>query len=280
MKLFVTGGTGFVGSHFINAAHRAGHDIIALRRPGAQPRVPLEREPTWVEGQLDGDYREALQGCEVFVHLASHTPNPPYDTLYNCLYWNVQASIQLAEQAREQGVTRFLVAGSCFEYGRSAQRYPFIPVTAPLEPTLSYPTSKAAASVAFQGLAAQHQLSLKIYRIFQVYGEGEQANRLWPSLRTAALAGEDFPMTQGEQLRDFINVEEVAMAFVKGLDFSQTQPGEPQISHVASGQPQTLLEFAAYWWRVWGAKGRLQPGAVPYRFNEMMRLVPEVDELQ
>lgn len=276
MKLFVTGGTGFVGSHFINAAHRAGHDIVALRRPGAQTRVTLEREPTWVEGQLDGDYRAVLQGCEVFVHLASHTPNPPYDTLVNCLYWNVQASIQLAEQAREQGVTQFLVAGSCFEYGRSAERYAFVPVTAPLEPTLSYPTSKAAASVAFLGFAAQHKLHLKVLRIFQVFGEGEQANRLWPALRTAAQSGADFPMTPGAQLRDFIDVKDVSAAFVDGLDFSATQPGKPEISHVASGQPQTLLEFATHWWQVWGGTGTLQPGAVAYRFNEIMRLVPEV----
>lgn len=276
MKLFVTGGTGFVGSHFINAAHRAGHVIIALRRPGAQPRVPLEREPMWVDGQLDGDHRAALQGSEVVVHFASHTPNPPYDTLCNCLYWNVQSSIQLAEQARKLGVTRFLVAGSCFEYGRSAERYAFIPVTAPLEPTLSYPTSKAAASIAFHGFALEHQLQLKIYRIFHVYGEGEQANRLWPSLRSAALAGADFPMTPGEQLRDFVDVKQVALSFVQGLDFSDTSPGQPILRHVASGKQQTLLEFARYWWRLWDAKGELQPGLVQYRNNEMMRLVPEV----
>lgn len=276
MKLFVTGGTGFVGSHFINAAHQAGHAIIALRRPGAQSRVRLDREPVWVEGQLDGDHREALQGCDVLVHFASHTPNPPYDTLSNCLYWNVQSSIQLAEQARTQGVTRFLIAGSCFEYGRSAERYASIPVTAPLEPTLSYPTSKAAASIAFHGFASQHQLQLKIYRIFQVYGEGEQASRLWPSLRSAAQAGADFPMTQGEQVRDFIDVQQVALAFVKGLDFADTPPGEPIFRHVASGKPQTLLEFCSYWWRLWGAKGELLPGVVQYRYNEIMRLVPEV----
>lgn len=276
MKIFVTGGTGFVGSHFINAAHRAGHDIIALRRPGSAPRVQLDREPHWVDGPLDGDYRAQLLGCEVFVHLAAHTPNAPYDSLLNCLFWNVQASIQLAEQAREQGVTKFLIAGSCFEYGRSAERYPALPVDAPLEPTLSYPTSKAAASVAFQGFAAQYQLHLKILRIFQVYGEGEQANRLWPSLRAAAVAGADFPMTKGEQLRDFVNVTDVALAFVEALDFADGAPGAPVVKHVASGNPQTLLQFSQAWWKFWGAKGKLLPGAVPYRYNEMMRLVPEV----
>lgn len=278
MKLFLTGGTGFVGSHFINAAHAAGHEIVALRRPGSLPRVALARQPRWVEGALDGDYKDALRGCDVLVHLASHTPNPPYDSLLNCLYWNVQASVALAEQAREVGLRRYLVAGSCFEYGRAAALYERIPVSAPLAPTLSYPTSKAAASVAFQGFAAQHQVYLKLYRIFQVYGEGEQDTRLWPSLKAAALRGADFPMTAGEQVRDFINVADVAAAFVAGLDFDTSVAGQPEIRHIASGQPQTLLAFSQHWWEHWNAKGVLRPGAVEYRPQELMRLVPEVSQ--
>lgn len=277
MKIFLTGGTGFIGSHFINAAHRAGHNIVALRRVSSQPRITLEKEPQWIDGPLDGDYTDAMQDCQVLVHLASHTPNPPYDTLLNCLYWNVQASIQLAEQAKNAGITRFLIAGSCFEYGRSAERYDAIPVTAPLEPMLSYPTSKAAASVAFSGFAAQYKIQLSVYRIFQVYGEGEQASRLWPSLKLAAMNGSDFPMTLGEQVRDFIDVKDVASAFVKGLDFSNVEAGISDIKNISSGNPQTLFEFSSHWWNHWKATGKILRGAIPYRVNEIMKLVPELN---
>lgn len=276
MKIFLTGGTGFVGSHFINAAHRAGYEITALRRFGSTVRMPLEREPCWIDGPLDGDYTEQLRVCDFFVHLASHTPNPPYDTLSNCLYWNVNASIQLAEQARLAGVKQFLIAGSCFEYGKSASRYDKIPVTAPLEPELSYPTAKAAASIAFSGFAAQYGIKLKIFRIFQVFGEGEQSTRLWPSLKAAALSGADFPMTKGEQVRDFIEVQEVAEHFVKGLDFSMVTDGTAEIKNIGSGKSQTLLEFSNYWWLHWRATGKLIPGERPYRINEIMHLIPEL----
>jgi nucleoside-diphosphate-sugar epimerase len=276
MKVFLTGGTGFVGTHFIEQAMEAGHDIVALRRPGSRLRRALPREPHWIEGQLDDDHAAGLQGCDAFVHLASHTPNPPYDTLSNCLRWNVSASIALAEQALAAGVQRFLVAGTCFEYGRAAERYEAIPVDAPLEPVVSYPVSKAAASVAFLALGRRPGVRLEVARIFQVYGEGEQGSRLWPSLRRAALAGEDFPMSAGEQWRDFIAVEDVAAHFVRALPCDHIAEGEPIVTHVASGRPQRLIDFAGHWWRHWGATGRLLPGAVPYRPGETMRLVPEI----
>ena len=122
MKIFLTGGTGFIGSHFIEQALNTGHEVIALRRSGSSARIPLSRQPVWIDGKLDEDHGAILRGCEVFVHFAAHTPNVPYDTLERCLYWNVTASVGLAEQALKQGVRKFLIAGSCFEYGRVAER--------------------------------------------------------------------------------------------------------------------------------------------------------------
>jgi nucleoside-diphosphate-sugar epimerase len=274
MRLFVTGGTGFVGTHFIRQALAAGHSVTALRRPGSQPRLALPKEPQWLDGALDGDWREALMGCDVLVHLASHTPNPPYAPLDECLYWNVFSPLKLASQAALVGVKRFLVAGSCFEYGQVSEDIEFIEVNAPLAPTLSYPTSKAAASIAFEGFAREQGHQVKVLRIFQVFGEGEQGSRLWPSLRRAALAGEDFPMSAGDQVRDFVAVEDVAAQFIDHLNFEGVKPGEPQVHHVSSGHAQSLLEFAQHWWRLWGATGQLLPGKVPYRKNEIFRLVP------
>ncbi len=285
MKLFVTGATGFVGGYFLKAALAANHEVVALRRAGSSIRIKLQQEPRWIIGDLDidlrsdlrPDLRNELSGCDVFVHLATHSANPPYDSYAQCLYWNVCASLRLAEQLRECGITQYLIAGSCFEYGLSAARYEHIPPTAPLEPISSYPASKAAASLAFQSFAQEHRLKLKILRLFQVYGEGELETRLWPSLRRAALAGEDFPMTSGAQLRDFTEVSDVAHQLVGALAFDNVAAGSPQVSNLGSGQTQSLRDFAEYWWQRWNAKGKLRIGAIPYRQNEMMRLVPELD---
>lgn len=277
MKLFVTGGTGLVGSHFIRQALAAGHSVVALRRSESVARIALDVQPEWITGPLDGNFEEYMAGVDVFVHLASHSVNPPWAPLEECLYWNVFAAIKLARQAHAAGVRRFLVAGSCFEYGRAAENLDVIATDTQVEPNMSYATSKAAASLAFQGFARETGVQLKLLRLFHVFGEGEQAGRLWPSLRKAALEGADFPMSPGGQVRDFVPVDMAAARFLAHLDFVGSEPGLPTIHHVGSGQPQSVLQFAEYWWKQWGAKGRLLPGAIPYRPNEMMRLVPLPD---
>ncbi|MFQ3671041.1 MAG: NAD-dependent epimerase/dehydratase family protein [Verrucomicrobiia bacterium] len=279
MKIFLTGATGFVGSHVLQKAMERGWEVLAHRRDERRrPHLPLKDDPVWLTKPLDRVGREDLEGCQVVVHLAAHTPNPPYDTFERCFYWNVTTALRLAEESRIAGVRRWVVAGSCFEYGRAGERYDLIPPNAPLEPVTSYPASKAAASVAFYAWAIHHGLELWLGRIFQVFGPGEPESRLWPSLRRAALAGEDFPMTLGEQVRDFIPVERVAEFFLEAVSREDLKSGHPLVENVGTGRGRTLRAFAEEWWSHWGARGRLKVGEVPYRPNEVMRLVPLVGE--
>ena len=274
MNIALTGGTGFIGSHFLKQALAAGHTVRALRRsPSSKPRIPIDQQPEWLDRQLDEVTPEELQGCDVVVHLAAHTGNVPYDSLTNCLRWNLMAVLGLFEQARLAGICRFVVAGSCFEYGSSGERYEAIPTDAPLEPTNSYAVSKAAASIALRFWAEEHQLTLEILRVFHVFGDGESPGRLWPSLRRAAMAGEDFPMTAGEQIRDFLNVEDVASIFLQRAIEPNDHEAKAGIYNLTSGHPSSIRSFSEHWWEAWSAKGQLLPGTIPYRPAEVMRYV-------
>lgn len=277
MRIFLTGGTGFIGSHFINQAHLAGHEVVALRRsPTSTPRAPFVRDPEWIDKTMPQVDTGDLSGCDAVVHLAAHSANVPYDTLENCILENVIAPVTLFRTAITAGIRRFIIAGSCFEYGPAGERYEFIPPDAPLEPTASYPASKAAATMAFRALACENQLEMLVLRIFHTYGEGELESRFWPSLRRAALAGEDLPMTTGEQIRDFMPVEDVASAFVTAITRDDLKPGKPIIENLGTGRPQSIADFARAEWRKFSATGKLLFGQVPQRPNEVMRYVPKV----
>lgn len=280
MRLFVTGGTGFIGSNFINHAHNMGHEVVASKRnPNSIPRVELETEPTWIISELDQIDVSFLDNVDAIVHLAAFSVHPPYESIENCMNENLIKPIKFFKKAIDKGITNFIVSGSCFEYGNSGERFDFIPVTAPLEPTLSYSASKAAASIAFYQMSVEFKLRMQIFRIFHVYGHGESQNRFWPSLKFAAETGKDFDMTLGQQWRDFVDVNSVVESLLEACISSELiEAGKPQIKNLGSGKPMTLKEFAEKNWKLWNAKGKLNIGALQYRQGEVMRYVPELNQ--
>ena len=276
MKIFVTGGNGFIGSHVVKNALSAGHEIVALRRPNHLAKIDLPRQPTWVEGTLETDMRQALEGCEAIIHLAAYGVNPNFDSWQEAYRWNVSASLDFWGQAQQMGVKRFVIAGSCSEYGSSAERYEHVPCDAPLEPVNAYGASKAAATLAAMAYARENELELAVLRPFHIFGDGESEERIWPSLKKAALAGQDFPMTFGEQIRDFTPVEFAAEMFIHYATEAIIPQGEPLVHNLGSGRPMSLKSFAENQWKKLGATGRLKRGEIPYRKNEVMRYVPLV----
>lgn len=279
MNVFLTGGTGFVGSYVLREMLEAGYAVTAIKYPGTEPVITLPEQPLWVRGTLEDDYQQHLTQCDTFVHLAAVGVNPSKATWEDCFKWNVIASLNLWIQASLAGISRFIICGSCFEYGLSGEQYEFIPVDAPLQPTGAYHSSKAAASMAALGFARDYKVEMLILRPFHIFGEGEADYRFWPSLKKAALNGEDFKMTEGMQVRDFTPVEMVAQSFCKSLKDNSLKQGQPVIRNLGTGKPQTLSDFAQYWWTKWQAKGELIKGAVPYRKNEIMRYVPLVEPI-
>ncbi len=276
MRIFLTGGTGFIGGHVLRQAIAAGHEVLALRRPGSEPRIALEPQPHWLDGALSDDWRIPLGSCDALMHLAANGVSGGSNDWERCFQANVIEALNLWQQAVSAGLRRFLIVGSCFEYGRSGERFEAIPVWAPLEPTNAYGASKAAASMAALALAVEQQLQLVVARPFHVYGLGEVAGRFWPSLVAAAIRGQDLPMTTGAQVRDFQAVDQTANQLLTWLQHSQLQPGLPRVVNLGSGKPRSLLEFAQHEWRRLSAAGALRPGAIPYRTHEVLRYVPEV----
>lgn len=276
-KVFLTGGTGFIGSHFINELQKNNIKVKALRRSyESKPKFPLLVNPEWITKKINEITVEDLLDCEILIHLAAHTANVPYDNLENCILENVIKPLKLLGKAHNAGINKFLIGGTGFEYGKSGENYQFIPSDAPLFPTQTYPASKAISSIAFSQFAIEKQVSLSYQRIFQVYGEGEAIGRLWPSLKFAAENRLDFDMTMGEQIRDFIYVKDLVKILHKKL-ILLNEKSEPKIivENISGGNPKSIKDFAKEWWSLFKAEGKLNIGVLPYREGEVMRYVPK-----
>ena len=76
MRIFLTGGTGFIGSHLLAELLRAGHEVVALRRCGSEPVIQLDQQPCWLERSLFQLTVKELAQVDVVVHLASAGVSP------------------------------------------------------------------------------------------------------------------------------------------------------------------------------------------------------------
>ena len=154
-----------------------------------------------------------------------------------------------------------------------------IPPDAPLEPVNLYGASKAAAFHMMTVFAIEQGIELFYGRIFTAYGEGQCEKNFWPSLRRAALQNEDFKMTSGQQISDFIQIRDVAQHLLEACKRPDIKQGSPCVVNIGSGLSRSLLDFASEQWRLLGATGQLLTGAVPHRPNQVKRYVPDISGL-
>jgi len=278
MNIFLTGATGFIGSHFLIKALENGHKITAFKRDTSKFNKISSKSLTWVNGNLDNISNKALKNHDILVHLAAHSANTPYDSLEECIYWNVYAPSKLFKVAYESGIKRFLVTGSCFEYGDSETGV--YGIKNELKPSLSYPVSKACASIAFAAFAKEKNISLSYMRIFQAYGEGEKESRFWPSLKKAAISGQDFEMSTGEQIRDFVPVTLIVEKLINEVETKNIpKNGVIRYSHIASGKPSTLKDFALNQWKLFNAKGSIHFGKKLMRNGEQKKIISKPNDI-
>ncbi len=273
MNIFVTGATGFVGGYFVNEALSRGHKVTGLVRSDSKPKVAPRGCVHWQLAELDNITSNDLAGADVLVHFASVGVSPQKSTWEELYFWNVMVLLRLLGAAASAGIGKIIIAGSYIEYGLSADDYELIPVTAALRPTTPYAASKASGFELAHSFCIKNSISLVYKRIFSAYGIGQYQGNFWPSLRAAALNGEDFPMTPGEQIRDFISVEKVAQQFMDSAEDEFESGAIPIVQNVCSGEGVAIVDFAKYWWETWNAKGALRPGALKSRGNEPIRFV-------
>jgi UDP-glucose 4-epimerase len=279
MKIVLTGSTGFIGSHLLVALMQAGHEVVGVRRQGSKPVIPLEQKPIWLEKSVEKITADDLADVEVLIHLASVGVSPQQATWHELEQINVAAGLRLIQLANQARVRRFVAAGTCLEYGTEAEEWVNIPPEAALRPVTPYGASKAAGFLMLHAYAIINSIELYYGRIFTAYGEGQYSQNLWPSLRKAALAGVDFLMTDGEQVRDFIPVQKVANHLLFAVERTDLQPKKPLIENIGSGQGQRVADFASQQWKNFGATGCLRIGAIPNQPHQPARIVADANVL-
>lgn len=253
MRIFLTGGTGFIGRQVLRRLLAAGHEVCCLGRPRQ-----MSAGERWHDCRLEESDRlaEILAEFqpEACLHLAWYAePGRYLESPLNLEL--VGQSVRLCELAAAAGCRRFVGAGSCSEYD---VRGGLLGEESPTVPSTLYAAAKLSAGQLCRVVAERNAMSFAWGRIFYVYGPGEDGRRFVPTAIRSLLAGEPFAITSGRMIRDYLSVHDVAAAFVR-----LTESVAEGVYNVCSGEPITIRTLAETIASRCHAEGLLTFGGTP-----------------
>jgi nucleoside-diphosphate-sugar epimerase len=276
MRTFVTGGGGFIGTHLLRTLLDDGCHVLALIPPGRPHPHPARGggELEVVEGTLAdrGILEAALSGFEpeAAFHLAWCARPGYHDAPVNVPL--LRDSLGLFECLIDLGCPRIVSTGTCMEYDLRAG---YLHEDSPTRATTLYAASKLSLGLMGRQMAANAGVKFVWARFFSIYGPGERKHRLLPSLTAALCAGQSFPATPGEQVRDYMYVKDVASAL-----WFAAREGLDGTYNVSSGDPITVRRFIETVEEMLACDGRVEMGALPYREWEPMFIVGNNQKLR
>jgi len=254
MRVLVTGGAGYVGSHTVRALAGAGHEVVVFDNLSTGHAAAVDGRARLVVGELSD--REQLaglvkrEGVEAVLHFAAsievgvsvRDPLLFYDN-------NVANTIGLLRVMQRAGVTRFVFSSTCATYG-IPERMPIVE-TMPRVPASPYARAKLAVEWALADSAAAWGLGFVALRYFNAAGaagdatigeDHEPETHLIPNILRVALGqseavtvfGTDYPTPDGTCVRDYVHVEDLAAAHLRALEV--LRPGEARYYNCGTGR--------------------------------------------
>ncbi|HJS20306.1 MAG TPA: SDR family NAD(P)-dependent oxidoreductase [Anaerolineales bacterium] len=254
MKVLVTGGAGFIGSHIVQTLLERGQSVRVLDNFSTGKRENLDGlTQRFKEDQieiLEGDVRDAsgvdqaVRGVDVIFHEAAFVSVPQsMDEPQTCFDVNITGTSLLFDAARRAGVRRAVVASSAAVYGES-EALPLIEET-PLQPKSPYAVSKRVNEMYAELFTAAFGFEVAALRYFNVYGPRQRPDSMYaaavPIFARRLLDGK--PVTvfgDGGQTRDLINVRDVVRA---NLIASEHPNAAGKVFNVCTGVETCLLDL-------------------------------------
>lgn len=203
MKIFVTGGTGFIGKHLVRKLQERGHSLLLLSQQ------PPERINT-VKGDLSeiDKWKAEVKKFkpEACVHLAWESL-PSYDAKTSAR--NLKYGLDLFDFLAAIACKTILSTGSCWEYGKQSGK---LNEDTPLRPFNAFSAAKNALHWLGEEIAKENNMKFIWTRLFYVYGSGQRETSLIPYLINCAKTGKTPEIKNPSAKNDFVYIENVAEA--------------------------------------------------------------------
>lgn len=254
MKVLVTGGAGFIGSHVAERLLRRGDGVVALdnfndfyspaRKRANAAILAAFPQARLVEADIrDAETLNALFASEKFervVHIAAMA-NPRYSIQHPALYVdvNIIGTRNLLEAARLHGTPHFVFASSSSVYGRT-DKIPFVETDSTDWPLAPYPATKKACEALLHAYHVAYGLKCRVLRFFSVYGPRGRPDMMPFHFTHCIARGEPITLfDQGRPQRDWTYIDDTVDGVLAALDAGF----DYEIFNLGRGQPVVMREF-------------------------------------
>jgi UDP-glucose 4-epimerase len=247
MKILITGGAGFIGSHIVELYQGKADEIRVLDNLRTGYRHNLDGlEHTFIEGSITDRelVRKAVQGVDFIFHLAALVSVPEsMEKPGECVDINVQGLLNVLEEASAAGVRKLVFASSAAVYGDN----PTVPKIESMlpEPKSPYAITKLDGEYYLGMFQREGRLETAAIRFFNVFGPRQDPQGAYaaavPIFIEKAVRNEDITVFgDGAQTRDFIYVKDIAGA----LSFAVETPGVSGVFNAGYGGQITINDLA------------------------------------
>lgn len=221
MKVFVTGGAGFIGSHVVDVLIENGNEVTIFDNLSTGFKEFINKKATFYLGDLSNtnSLEEAIRGHDAVIHLASevgiqHSLSNPKEHLLR----NVGNAINLLEAMRKNNIKNIVFSSSAAVYGEASDS--LIKEEAPKYPLQAYGASKLAIEAILSAYYNSFGVNSVSLRYFNVYGPRDESEtkRAVPNWIKSVLNNQPITLYwEGKQLKDYIFVKDVASAHLLAL---------------------------------------------------------------
>jgi nucleoside-diphosphate-sugar epimerase len=264
-KILVTGATGFVGRNLVRELVRRGAQVTCMVRKSSAPAGVHSLSGANVlvhDGTTQGAI-SLLQHCQpqlVFhlasMNLADHRPHDVQPLLES----NILFGTQILEAMKVAGVRNIINTGTYWQH-YDGEGY---------NPVCLY----AACKQAFQDIARFYEEALDFrvitLTLFDTYGPDDPRSKLFGILQEAVRRGEEIELSPGEQLLDFVYIDDVVAAYLRAAELIDAQSTQRTFA-VRTGTLTSIRQAVFLFEKVWRHQLRIKWGGRRYREREVMR---------
>jgi len=278
MRAFLTGATGFVGSHLCRLLVESGEEVAVLMRARSSPwRIEdlLDRVSV-IRGDIVAidSYKDELAAFkpDIVYHLGWHGVSNDSRNNAGQVSENLSGGIALAEMAASVGCSAVIGVGSQAEYGPCAGA---MDESAPTNPTTLYGAAKLSLYHLCRAALLESEVRFAWIRLFSAYGPMDNPNWMIPYLIDRLLDGKKPSLTLGEQKWDYIYVGD-AVGAIASVGRTREAGG---VFNLGSGKARPLRGV------IESVRDLIDPtmplgfGEVPYRPDQVMHLEADIRRL-